>query len=698
VVGIVDSDVTILNPNGATLDFASVILTNARPGDTLAIVGALPNDINNNAMTASIDTSTPGQVIVSIGGTASTANYEQALRQVVFGSSSDDPGTTARDIAVTVGDSTETSNIAHATIAVTALNDAPVAQDGSAAGNEDTAITGNAVAVDPDSGDTLTYSLVGSNGGAQHGTVVLNTDGSFTYTPAANFNGSDRFAFKANDGTVDSNTASIALTVAPVNDAPVAQDGSAAGNEDTPITGNAVALDPNSGDTLTYSLVGSNGGAQHGTVALNADGSFTYTPAANFNGSDSFTFKANDGRVDSNAASVALTVAPVNDAPDDISGSLSVNEDSASGTFVGTVTGHDVDDTNLTYALTDNGGGRFAMDGAGHITVADGVLLDFEQAAAHLIVARVTDPGGLFFEKTLVVAVNDLNPETAIGDGRDNTLLGGFADDLISGAGGGDILRGAGGNDYIDSGDGNDTSLGDAGNDTVLGGSGNDYLNGGAGDDLVVGNDGADTVLGDTGNDYLDGGDGADLLFGGSGTDTVLGAGGDDYVNGGAGDDLVFGGDGADTLLGEDGNDYLNGENGNDIIFAHDGNDTVIGGDGDDYLSAGAGDDVLVGGNGNDTLFAGSGSDYLNGDAGDDRFIFDATFQTSLVIDFTPGAGPVGHDVIQFATATFANFADAMAHAVQDGTNTVFTDAGGHTLTLANVLKTSLVTEDFTFV
>ena len=178
----------------------------------------------------------------------------------------------------------------------------------------------------------------------------------------------------------------------------------------------------------------------------------------------------------------------------------------------------------------------------------------------------------------------------------------------------------------------------------------------------------------------------------------MLGAGGDDYVNGGAGDDLVFGGDGADTLLGEDGNDYLNGENGNDIIFAHDGNDTVIGGDGDDYLSAGAGDDVLVGGNGNDTLFAGSGSDYLKGDAGDDRFIFDATFQTSLVIDFTPGAGPVGHDVIQFATATFANFADAMAHAVQDGTNTVFTDAGGHTLTLANVLKTSLVTEDFTFV
>ena len=107
-------------------------------------------------------------------------------------------------------------------VAITALNDAPVAQAGAASGNEDTTIFGNAVATDVDNtAAQLTYSLVGANGGATHGTVSLNPDGSFTYAPAAEFSGGDSFSFKANDGALDSNTASIAITVAPVNDAPV---------------------------------------------------------------------------------------------------------------------------------------------------------------------------------------------------------------------------------------------------------------------------------------------------------------------------------------------------------------------------------------------------------------------------------------------------------------------------------------------
>ena len=66
------------------------------------------------------------------------------------------------------------------------------------------------------------------------------------------------------------------------------------------------------GDTLTAVLVS---GPAHGTLTLNADGSFTYTPDANYNGSDSFTYKANDGSADSNVATVSLTVSAVNDAP-----------------------------------------------------------------------------------------------------------------------------------------------------------------------------------------------------------------------------------------------------------------------------------------------------------------------------------------------------------------------------------------------
>jgi Ca2+-binding RTX toxin-like protein len=386
-----------------------------------------------------------------------------------------------------------------------------------------------------------------------------------------------------------------------------------------------------------------------------------------------------------------------NQPPNDIAGGpLSVNENSTFGTLVGVVTGQDLNGDTLTYDLTDNAGGRFAVNNSGQVTVVNGVLLDFEQSASHTIGVRVTDPGGLSFNKAFTVAVNDLNPETAIGDGGDNTLFGGFADDTINGQGGNDVLRGGGGNDYITSGGGQDTALGEAGNDTLIGADGADYLNGGADDDLIVGNDGADTLLGDTGNDYLDGGTGDDLVMGGAGNDTVLGADGNDYVNGEGGNDLVFGGDGIDTLLGADGNDYLSGENGNDIIFGDGGNDTVIGGEGNDYLSGDAGDDNVVGGNGNDTLFAGSGSDYLQGDAGDDFFVFDGTFQTSIIIDFEPGT-VAHHDVIQFNGGVFADFADLLGHAVQSGTSTVITDAAGHTLTLANVVKANLISDDFVF-
>ena len=170
---------------------------------------------------------------------------------------------------------------------VAAVNDAPVAQNGSASSNEDTPIGGTLVATDVES-PALTYTL-----GAQalHGTVVVNSDGSYTYTPNPNFNGTDSFTFTASDGTAGSNTATVTLTVAAVNDAPVAQNGSASGNEDTPITGTLIATDVES-LTLTYALAAQ---ALHGTVVVNSDGTYTYTPNPDFNGTDSFTFTANDG-------------------------------------------------------------------------------------------------------------------------------------------------------------------------------------------------------------------------------------------------------------------------------------------------------------------------------------------------------------------------------------------------------------------
>jgi VCBS repeat-containing protein len=109
--------------------------------------------------------------------------------------------------------------------------------------------------------------------------------------------------------TSEADAETFTITVIAVNDAPVAQDGTASGNEDTPISGTLTATDVDSA-SLTYALVTN---AAHGTVTVHADGTFTYVPAADYNGSDSFTFKANDGEADSNVATIGLTINPVDD-------------------------------------------------------------------------------------------------------------------------------------------------------------------------------------------------------------------------------------------------------------------------------------------------------------------------------------------------------------------------------------------------
>src|SRR4029079_15707860 len=131
--------------------------------------------------------------------------------------------------------------------------------------------------------------------------VTLASDGSFTYTPAANFNGTDSFTYTATDGTAVSNVATVTITVTAVNDAPVAVADAATTPEETAVNGSVLTndTDVDAGTTLTASLVAT---ASNGAVTLNADGSFTYTPAANFNGTDGFTYTATDGTATSNVA------------------------------------------------------------------------------------------------------------------------------------------------------------------------------------------------------------------------------------------------------------------------------------------------------------------------------------------------------------------------------------------------------------
>src|SRR3989449_2035508 len=116
----------------------------------------------------------------------------------------------------------------------------------------------------------------------------------------------------------------------PLFRAPVAVNDSFATDEDTALTITAPGVLDNDTDidspALTAVVVT---GPSHGALTLNANGSFTYTPAADFNGPDSFTYKANDGQADSNVATVALTINPGNDPPEAGNGRLADDEDTA---------------------------------------------------------------------------------------------------------------------------------------------------------------------------------------------------------------------------------------------------------------------------------------------------------------------------------------------------------------------------------
>jgi len=227
-----------------------------------------------------------------------------------------DPGFVGTDsFDYTVSD--DHGGTATATVSVTVTSSAnalPVARDDAVTTPEDTAVIIAVLANDTDA-DADPLTVTGLTEPA-HGSAVINTDNTVTYSPAANYNGVDSFTYTVSDGRGGTATATVSVTVNPVNDAPVAVDDSYSTNEDTPLTVAAPGVLGNDtdveGNALTAVLVA---GPTTGSLTLNANGSFTYTPNPNFNGTDSFTYRANDGAADSNVATVSITVNAVNDAP-----------------------------------------------------------------------------------------------------------------------------------------------------------------------------------------------------------------------------------------------------------------------------------------------------------------------------------------------------------------------------------------------
>lgn len=188
-------------------------------------------------------------------------------------------------------------------------NTPPVAEDDAHSVNEDTelviaapGILANDTGAD---GDGLSAVLVE---GPSNGTLTLNGDGSFTYTPAPDYNGEDSFTYKANDGAADSNEATVTITVNAVNDAPVANDDSATTDQNTAVTIDVLDNDTDvDGDALTVTIETEPG---NGEAVVNGDGTVTYTPDEDFTGEDSFTYIVSDGELESETATVTVAVNP----------------------------------------------------------------------------------------------------------------------------------------------------------------------------------------------------------------------------------------------------------------------------------------------------------------------------------------------------------------------------------------------------
>ena len=224
-------------------------------------------------------------------------------------------------------------------------NNAPVASDAEFSGLEDSEIVIELFATDADD-DVLTYTILTSPSNGQ----LIGDGPTYTYIPSADFIGTDAIEFIANDGTSDSNIGTVTISVLPEeNSPPVAFDISLESTESTSFTFTVNASDADN-DPLQYIIVSD---TANGLLVGNGDDgsgpSYTYTPNAGFLGVDTFQFKANDGKDDSNIATASITIVPfANNPPVAFDANLETTE---STDFEVLVTASDADDDPLTYEV-----------------------------------------------------------------------------------------------------------------------------------------------------------------------------------------------------------------------------------------------------------------------------------------------------------------------------------------------------------
>jgi VCBS repeat-containing protein len=239
-----------------------------------------------------------------------------------------------------------TGNITGFDVPTHTINEAPLAVDDSYSVDEDTVLTvSSGLGVLNDDTDPEDDPLAANEASSPtNGTLILAADGSFNYTPNAEFSGTDVFTYTAFDGTSSSPEATVTLTVNPINDAPSAEGQSVSTPEDTALPVVLVGHDHDSA-TLTYVVTDPANGMVTGTAP-----NLLYTPDPDYSGTDSFNFFVNDSESDSNTATITVNVTPVKDPPVALPQTVVTLEDFAVEIVL---RGTDADDDPLSYRIAD---------------------------------------------------------------------------------------------------------------------------------------------------------------------------------------------------------------------------------------------------------------------------------------------------------------------------------------------------------
>ena len=680
----------------AIATYAGVLVADAMPdtGATNAnaplTIDVLNNDdgVNDGAdLIATLlgpGTSTQGANITVTSNGIFTYNPSNAdpLRALSMGDSAIDSFTYA------ISDSDFSFDTATVTITVTGVNDPPVAGSDSATTSASGVLTTGTNLLDndtdPDMGEEDSLTVVPNSFiTAKGATVVLNSDGSYTYDPTTSNiltalsdteTDTDTFTYTVQDPNDATSTGNVTITITGENETPIANDDIATTLTNTPVAINVLGNDSDPDGTplnifpLPFTTTSTAGGSVSTGNSLNT---LVYSPPLDFTGDDTFEYTITDGR-----ATVTATVTvqvnappPPNNAPVAQNDSVTINQNSsisievlandsdpdgdpiglisftAPSTAGGTISREGniltytpppgfIGNDGFQYAIQDDRGAR--TSGAVFIAVVasgapptpppgepDG---EPEQPDIPNVLVPTPEPPAL-------------NPpfDSVQGSETDNILLGNDSNNEFLALDGNDLVVGLAGSDNIFGNEGDDRLFANSGNDFLDGGSGNEQMFGGRDNDFLDGGLGDDTLLGDLGNDSIIGGDGNDSLFGLQGNDVIDGGNGDDAIDGGTESDALRGSDGNDTISGGAGIDALQGDFGDDMIFGNADSDAIDGANGNDSLFGGQGADTIFGGSGNDRIDGNVGEDLLFGGSGNDTFVLAPGNGIDNIFDFVSG-------------------------------------------------------------